>query len=137
MDLIFIRDLVVEATVGIYAHERSRPQRLQINLEIALASAKAGTSDRIGDTIDYGAVAESVGRALRRRRFNLVEKVAECIASLVLDEFGAPWVRVEVAKGPVLPGVRQVGVAIERARSVQPVTAFWQREFADERSEAG
>ena len=44
----------------------------------------------------------------------LLERFAEALASLVLDEFGAQSVKVRVAKLGALPGVREIGVAIER-----------------------
>ena len=47
-------------------------------------------------------------------RFKLVEALAEAIASLLRESFGAPWVRVSVAKPGVLRNVRRVGVVIER-----------------------
>lgn len=135
MDIIFIRDLVMEATVGIHDHERSWPQSIQLNLDIAMPGSSACSSDRIGDTIDYSVVVESIRRALGLRRFNLLEALAECVASVVLDRFGAPWVRVEVAKGRVVPGVRLVGVLIERVRSEGTVNAYSQQRLANELEE--
>jgi len=41
---------------------------------------------------------------------------AERIANLILDEFGAPWVKVTAAKLGILPNAKFVGVAIERRR---------------------
>ncbi|MBI2311858.1 MAG: dihydroneopterin aldolase [Betaproteobacteria bacterium] len=136
MDIIFIRDLAVEAAVGIYDHERISPQALQINLQIALPSRKACATDEIGDTIDYGAVTESIRRMLGQRRFNLVETLAERVARLLIEDFGAPWVQVEVAKGPVVPGVRQVGVVIERIRTPGSVRSFWRKDIVDHLAEA-
>ena len=48
--------------------------------------------------------------------FKLVETLAERIARLLLDEFGAPWVKVAVAKIGILGNARFVGVTIERKR---------------------
>ena len=44
----------------------------------------------------------------------LLERLAEDVAALILSEFHAPWVRVQLAKLAPLPGVRQLGVRIER-----------------------
>ena len=46
----------------------------------------------------------------------LLERFAQALADVVLDEFGAASVKVRVAKPAALPGVREVGVAIERER---------------------
>ena len=52
---------------------------------------------------------------LGARHFNLLEKLAEYVATLLLEDFGAQWVRVSVAKLGMMPGVRRVGVVIERS----------------------
>jgi dihydroneopterin aldolase len=38
------------------------------------------------------------------------------VARLLIDDFGAPWVRVSVAKMGILANARYVGVTIERRR---------------------
>ena len=48
--------------------------------------------------------------------YPLLERFAEAVAQLVLDEFPAAWVKVRVAKPAAIPGVRELGVAIERHR---------------------
>lgn len=58
---------------------------------------------------------------LAKQQFNLLEKLAEYIADLVLKDFGAPWVRVSIGKLGLISGVRRVGVIIERGtRTDQP-----------------
>ncbi len=114
MDTIFLRELKVEMTVGVYPWEREAPQTIQLDLDIGLPHSRAGASDRVEDTIDYGRVVERVREDLASRPHNLVEAVAERVAQIVRDEFGAPWVRVAVTKLGLIRGVKHVGVAIER-----------------------
>ncbi|MBP9608922.1 MAG: dihydroneopterin aldolase, partial [Laribacter sp.] len=71
-------------------------------------------SDNIGDTIHYGVVVERLRATLAEQHFLLIEALAEHIARIVREEFGAPWVRVAVTKLGILPGVKKVGVQIER-----------------------
>jgi 7,8-dihydroneopterin aldolase/epimerase/oxygenase len=47
--------------------------------------------------------------------FNLLEKLAEHIATWLLENFAAQWIRVSVAKLGMMPGVKRVGVIIERS----------------------
>ena len=117
MDIIFIDDLRVSTLIGIYPRERSVPQTVEITLKIGTSTAGAGASDEIGDTIDYATVVEKLRSELERQHFNLLEKLAEYIANLLLDDFGAQWVRVSIAKLGMMRGVRRVGVIIERQRA--------------------
>lgn len=115
MDAIFIEELRLDAWVGIYPRERVAPQTVEIRLEIGLPD-DAGRADDIGNTIDYAQVVARLEQEFAERHFNLLETMAEWIAELVLGEFGAPWVKVAVAKIGVLKSARRVGVRIERPR---------------------
>lgn len=117
MDIIFIDDLRVHTLIGIYPREKAVPQTIEISLRIGSSTASAGASDDIGDTIDYAVVAERLRTELGARHFNLLEKLAEYVASILLEDFGAQWVQVSVAKLGMMRGVRRVGVVIERVAS--------------------
>jgi dihydroneopterin aldolase len=114
MDIIFIDDLRISTLIGIYPREKVAAQTVEISLQIGTSTAGAGASDDIGDTIDYAVVVDRLRSELAARHFNLLEKLADYIASLLLDDFGATWVRVSIAKLGVIRGVRRVGVVIER-----------------------
>lgn len=114
MDIIFIDDLRLSAHIGIYPREKAMAQLIEISLQIGASTASAGASDDIHDTIDYAVVVDRLRRELAERRFNLLEKLAEYIASMLREDFGASWVRVSIAKPGVMRGVRRVGVVIER-----------------------
>jgi len=77
-------------------------------------------SHKVADTIDYASVVRRLSEELERRRFGLVEEMAERAAQLLLEDFHAPWVRVSVAKIGILKEARSVGVVIERERRAQP-----------------
>ena len=70
--------------------------------------------DQIADTIDYGAVRLRLQALYRDHRLTLLEAFAEAIAHLLIDEFGAAWVRVKVVKPRKFDDVEAVGVVIER-----------------------
>ena len=118
MDIIFIDDLRLSTLIGIYPRERSVAQTVEISLQIGTSTVGAGASDDIGDTIDYAVVVERLRSELASRHFKLLEKLAEYIASLLLDDFRAPWVRVSIAKIGVMRDVRRVGVIIERGEAI-------------------
>ena len=117
MDIIFIDDLRISTLIGIYPREKAMPQTVEMSLQIGTSTASAGASDDIVDTINYAEVVERLRHDLETRHFQLLEKLAEHVAGVVLEDFGAAWVRVSVAKIGVLRGVKRVGVTIERSRA--------------------
>lgn len=116
MDFIFIEELRVQAWVGIYPREKVAPQMLELNLTFGVPDA-AAEHDDIGDTIDYAEVVARIRSELQQRHFNLIETLGEFVVTLLFDEFGAPWVKLRIAKIGVMKDVRRVGVFIQRGRS--------------------
>lgn len=114
MDIIFIREFRLSIKVGMYDWERVVPQTVQFDLEIGIPGAHASQSDAIDDTIDYAKVVHRIEDSLRDNKIELLEKLAEHIAGLVMGEFKAPWVKVSVTKLAALKNVKQLGVTIER-----------------------
>lgn len=114
-DKIIIEDLEVRSRIGITPAERRRPQRLLISIEMQHPLRKAGVSDDLRRTIDYDAVSRRVRALAEREERNLIERLAEEVAQLVLDQFGAKAVSVTVKKF-ILPKTRYVAVSIERSR---------------------
>jgi dihydroneopterin aldolase len=114
VDIIFIETLRVETVIGIYPRERALAQTIELDLRIGRSTASAGASDDIADTIDYATVVARLRKDLAATHFNLLEALAEHVATLILEEFGAAWVQVSAAKLGMMPGVRRVGICIER-----------------------
>ena len=91
MDIIFIDELRVSTLIGIYPREKAMPQTVEMSLQIGTVTTSAGASDEISDTIDYAMVVERLRAELASQHFNLLEKLAEYVARLLLEDFGATW----------------------------------------------
>lgn len=117
LDLIFIEGLTGETVIGIHESELHRAQPLVIDVHAGVPHARACDTDRIGDTIDYSVVRERLLRLLAEHRLKLLEALAETAADILLDEFGASWVRIKIVKPRKFPDVAAVGVQIERSAS--------------------
>lgn len=116
MNTIFIHDFRVATKVGVYSWERHMPQTVRLDLEIGVADDAAFVSGELADAVDYAAVVARLRAFAADHPHALLERFAQAIADLVLAEFKASWVKVRVAKPHALPGVRELGVAIERHR---------------------
>src|SRR5690606_29211823 len=98
MDLIYVRNLRIECTIGVFEWERRIRQTVAIDLDLAADVAAAARSDRLEDTIDYKAIAKRLIEYVGASQFRLVETLAEKVAQVVLGEFGVRWVRVRINK---------------------------------------
>jgi dihydroneopterin aldolase len=116
MDAIVIRELRVEALIGIHRRERHVMQTLSIDLEIGLPGEAVFASDKVADTIDYEQVALKIRALAASGQYRLVETFADRIAQALLQDFAAPWAKVSVAKVGILGNAKYVGVTIERSR---------------------
>ena len=114
MDIIFLQELKVKTLIGIYPWERNVAQTIQLDLEIALPTSQACQTDNFEDTLDYALVVQRIKEVLSQKHFNLLEALAEHVAQIVLVEFKSPWTRISVAKLDAIPGVKKLGIRIER-----------------------
>jgi dihydroneopterin aldolase len=117
MDTIFLSEVKVETKLGVPEWERLTTQTVVLDLEIAMPHSRSCQTDTIEDTIDYGVVIARIRQSLAENSFKLVEALAEHVCQIILNEFGAPWVKIKVAKPGILPGVKALGVVIERCNA--------------------
>lgn len=98
--------------------ERALGGRVDVDVEIRSDLRRAGRSDALHDTVDYVRCYEAVRHVVETRQHNLLEKVAEEIATALLSDERVTSVRVRVAKQPPLAGIfHRFAVVIERERS--------------------
>src|SRR5512139_2267861 len=116
MNRIFIHDLRVETRIGVYDWERRLPQTVRLDVELGLASDRVFATGDFADALDYAAVVKRLQALAADHPHQLLERFAQAIADVVQDEFGAPWVKVRVAKLAPIAGVRELGIEIERSR---------------------
>ena len=118
MDTIFLRDLEVDATIGIFEWEKRIKQKVRIDLEMATNITKAATSDSIEDALDYKAISKRIIQFVEDSRYELIETLIEKVAEILLQEFNIPWVRVTISKPGAVRGSRDVGITIERGEQI-------------------
>ena len=116
MDSIIVRDLRVKARVGVTEEERARAQLLIVSVVLYTDLRKAGKSDDLRDTVDYGRVTGEIEKLVTSTEASLLENLAEKIAGLIAAMPGINGVTVEIAKDapPIEQEVGCVAVRIER-----------------------
>ncbi len=116
-DTIFIRELRHQTLVGVYPWEREATQAVELDIDFDLPGRHAADSHDLADTIDYSQVVARVKTILDDHDAQLIEALAELIAAVLLREFGMPRLRLSLAKLNLLPGVKKLGITIERRQA--------------------
>ena len=119
-DRITLTAMRFEGHHGVTEEERSLPQPLEVDLEVEADLARAGRTDDVADTIDYGPLVALCAGVVERDSFRLLEAIAATIADRVLETTGALAVTVRVRKlaVPVEADMDWAQVELRRERSV-------------------
>ena len=117
-DKLMLDDVRFYGQHGMTPAEQAVGAWFSVDAELALDLGPAATSDDLGATVDYGAVARRIVEIGTGRRVNLIERLAGMIADALLREFPAGQVRVRVRKlTPPLEGLTGTpGVELTRRR---------------------
>ena len=113
MDLVSVRDLSVQAVIGVHDWEREITQTLVFTVELAADVRSAARHDDLADALDYSAVARTIASVVQDGRFRLIETAAERVAERLLAGHPVTWLRLEVRK-PIASGGYTAAVTIER-----------------------
>ena len=116
MDRILISGLRELGVHGVLPEEQLRPQPFEVDIELLVDVAAAGESDELEDTVDYGAVCETVSRIVSSEQYRLLERLATRIADACRADPHVVGVVVEVRKlhPPVRALLDHVAVRVER-----------------------
>jgi dihydroneopterin aldolase len=115
---VFIRDYVLDCSIGIHDHEKQGHQRVRINLDLAVVEGDHPINDDIRNVICYEDMADGIQRIIQRGHVNLVETLADEIADMALADPRVRSARVRVEKLDILENAASVGVEIERKSQV-------------------
>ncbi|WP_279156448.1 bifunctional dihydroneopterin aldolase/7,8-dihydroneopterin epimerase [Obesumbacterium proteus] len=118
MDIVFIEELTVITTIGVYDWEQTIRQKLVFDVELAWDNRKAALSDDVSDCLSYADVSDAIIKHVEPNQFALVERVAEEVAMMLMDKFNSPWARIKVSKPGAVAHAKSVGVQIERGKRV-------------------
>jgi dihydroneopterin aldolase len=98
-DTIQLRGLRVVGRHGVLAEEKERAQPFEVDLDLEVDLSRAGATDALADTVDYGAVVDAVVAVVAGEHSDLLEHLAERIAEAAMKAAGA-----SVSSGPASSG---------------------------------
>ena len=118
---VFVRDMVLVASIGIYPQEHQDRQRVRINVDLAVIdeTAVAGLmvgADELARVVNYEKIVASVRAIAGAGHTRLVETMAERIAEACLADRRVQTARIRVEKLDVFADAASAGVEVERQR---------------------
>ncbi len=111
---IFVRDLEMIASVGVYEFEKVRPQRIRVSIDLIVGPRAADATDTVDTVLSYENVVKTVRAIVATGHFHLIETLAERIAAHCLTHFTVVTVKVKIEKPDIFPDAATVGIEIER-----------------------
>lgn len=119
-DRISLRDYITDVDIGAFQSERGHFQRLRFNVVVEVQPARDPLDDDVDRVLSYDVVSEAIEEELTSERLNLLETLAERVATRILTEPQAERVFVRIEK--LDRGSGALGVEIMRSRSdAQPL----------------
>jgi 7,8-dihydroneopterin aldolase/epimerase/oxygenase len=116
-DRIHIEQLEIFAHIGVPEKERATPQRLTVSISFWPYYEQRDMADKIDNTVNYSIVAEETKNFVRDQSINLIETLADRLATHLLTTFRIQKVTVELRKFP-LKDAKYVSVTVTRIASV-------------------
>lgn len=110
---LFVKGLMVEAEIGVWAHEKGRRQLLRLDLDLAVDEPARGV-DEHGKVVCYEAVVNDTRELIASGHFNLVERLADCLAERLLADRRVHAVRIRIEKPGAIRGAEAAGIEIVR-----------------------
>lgn len=116
MATIRIKDLLLRTEVGFNPHELGKKQDLVLNISIDYLMEGEEFSDEPEEALNYREVCKRVIVLVENNRYNLIEKVANDVADLILNIPRVQKLTVEVDKPHALRFSRSVSFALTKSK---------------------
>ena len=114
---IFVKNLILQGRIGIFPEEKTKPQAVGISIEFLMHRKCNATSPKsIDDTVCYITAVRDIKSLVEKKHIDLVEILAERIATLCLSYNHVDAVQVTVEKPEAINAAETAGVTITRTR---------------------
>ena len=119
VDLLSVRGIEAFGHHGVLAVERQEGQVFVVDVTLALDTAPAARDDDLRRTVDYGSLVAQVRTAVEQEPVDLIETLAQRIATIALADTRVQWTEVTVHKpdAPIEATFSDVAVTIVRSRT--------------------
>ncbi|MFU2053832.1 dihydroneopterin aldolase [Gallibacterium anatis] len=113
-EFIFIEELTVFTTIGVYDWEQQIKQKLVFDLEMAWNSEQAARTDDVQFCLNYAEVSEFIIDYVSNQSFALIERVAYEVVEQLHQRFQISQIRLKLSKPGAVAQAKAVGIVVEK-----------------------
>lgn len=113
---VFVRDYLTDAEIGVWSHEKGSTQKIRISVDLSVSESATHHHDQLENVVCYNEIVLGIKKIIDAGHIQLVETLAEKIATMSLGNTQVIKARVKVEKLEAVPEAASVGVEIERHR---------------------
>lgn len=113
---VFVRDFLTDAEIGVWSHEKGASQKVRISVDLSVSESATHHGDQLENVVCYNEIVLGIKKIIAAGHIQLVETLAEKIATMTLKNPQVIKARVKVEKLEAVQEAASVGVEIERRR---------------------
>ena len=109
---IFFKNIDLMCNIGVYKHEKEKPQRVIVNIKNLLSDTVNRKNDKINETLNYNLVYTKIKEIAKSQHFNLVETLANQIFMYLISFDKITHLSVSISKPDIYGDTEEVGYQI-------------------------
>ncbi len=117
---ITLRDLELQASIGVHDYEHRQPQRVRISVDLTVRHPGPDFRDEISAVLSYEGLVIGIRSVAQTGHIKLIETLADRVATLCLADERVLGAEVRVEKLEVFADAASVGVVMTRWRGTVP-----------------
>ena len=116
-DLIFLNDFLIQASIGVYKHEKEITQPLRINIIAKVKNPKNINDDNLQSVVCYNQISKKIKKIIKSGHTILLEKLAEKIFQECFKNKRIETMKIRLEKLNAIQDAESAGIEIERSRA--------------------
>ena len=115
---VLIKNLILDAKIGIHSFEKDSKQAIRINLTIDIIPPKKFSDSSLNNVVDYEKIVNGIKSLVIEEHTNLVEVLAQKIANLCLGYKKAQSVTISIEKLEIIEETESVGIKVKYKKPI-------------------
>ena len=115
-NLIFVNDLMLNAELGVYAHEKNIQQPLRVNVIAKIKDIPDTSNEKIDNVVCYNQISLIIKEIVNSGHTILLETLAEKILQECFKNDRIETIKIRLEKLDAIDDAESAGIEIERSR---------------------
>ena len=113
---VLIKNLILDAFVGIHEYEKKKKQKISISLELDVKDNISEVKHKIENFVSYEIIIKKIKKLVSKRHIDLLETLGEKIFKICFEDERIISIKLKLEKIEVFKETDSVGIEIFRER---------------------